>query len=101
MQLTKVRIKNLRCIEDSEICIRNFTSLIGPNNCGKSSFIRGIELLLNQLTPSPEEWRSGHADKEIEIEAEFAELQEWERTAPGVAGIVHDGKIRGYPKTLL
>jgi energy-coupling factor transporter ATP-binding protein EcfA2 len=94
MQLTYVRIKNLRCIKNSEIHIRNFTSLIGPNNCGKSSFLRGIELLLNQLAPSPEEWRSGYADEEIEIEAEFAELQEWERMAPGVAGIVHDGKIR-------
>lgn len=94
MQLTYVRIKNLRCIENSAIRIRNFTSLIGPNNCGKSSFIRGIELLLNQITPSAEEWRSGHANEELEVEAEFSELQAWERSAPGVAGIVHDGKIR-------
>lgn len=94
MQLTYVRIKNLRCIDNSEVRIRSFTSLIGPNNCGKSSFIRGIELLLNQLSPSPEEWRSGHTDEEIEIEAEFDDIREWERTAPGVAGVVHDGKIR-------
>jgi energy-coupling factor transporter ATP-binding protein EcfA2 len=101
MQLTRVRIKNLRCIEDSEIRVRNFTSLIGPNNCGKSSFIRGIELLLNQLAPAPEEWRAGHADREIEIEGEFSNIQDWERNMPGVAGIVHGGKIQLRMRAML
>lgn len=94
MKLTRVRIKNLRCIEDAEVKIRDFTSLIGPNNCGKSSFIRGIQVLLNQISPEPEEWRSGHADEEMIIEGDFEELEEWEISTPGVAGIVHNNMIR-------
>jgi putative ATP-dependent endonuclease of OLD family len=94
MKLTRIRVKNLRCIEDVEIHIRKFTSLIGPNNCGKSSVIRAIELLLNQVTPAPEEWRSGHRGGEIIIEADFDEIQEWERNTPGVAGIIHNNQIK-------
>jgi len=94
MQLTRIRVQNLRCIADSEVKIRDFTSLIGPNNCGKSSFIRGVELLLNQSTPSADEWRRGSEDQPLIVEGDFDSLAEWEANAPGVAGVVHEGKIR-------
>lgn len=94
MKLTRIRIQNLRCIEDAEIHIRDFTSLIGPNNCGKSSFIRGIDLLLSQQAPDVEEWRNGFTDQEIIIEGDFDDVQDWERAMPGVAGIVHGNRIQ-------
>ena len=94
MKLKSITVKNIRCIEDTTINIRDFTSFIGPNNCGKSSVLRAIEIFLNQQSPTIEEWRKGHKDKEMVIEGEFADLQEWEKVTPGVAGVVHADKIR-------
>jgi AAA15 family ATPase/GTPase len=94
MKLESIVIKNIRCIEDTTIDIRDYTSLIGPNNCGKSSVLRAIEILLGQQTPDIEEWRKGHRDMDLVIEGEFGDLQEWEKSTPGVAGTVHADKIR-------
>jgi predicted ATP-dependent endonuclease of OLD family len=94
MKLKSIKVKNIRCIEDTTINIRDFTSFIGPNNCGKSSVLRAIEIFLNQQSPSIEEWRKGHKDKEMIVEGEFSDLQEWEKATPGVAGVVYADKIR-------
>ena len=94
MKLRTLSVHNFRSIGDASINVRGFTSLIGPNNCGKSSFLRAIDIFLNQQSPSLEEWRKGHKDKPIVIEGEFDELQEWEKMTPGVAGIVYNNKIR-------
>lgn len=94
MKLVKIAVRNLRCIDEITISAGDFTSLIGPNNSGKSSMLRAIELLLNQETPDPEEWRDGNEDKEIQIEGEFYEIGDWEKNAPGVSSIVYDNRIR-------
>lgn len=41
-----------------------------------------------------EEWRKGHEAEPIVIEGEFDDLEDWERNAPGVSGLIYDGKIR-------
>lgn len=94
MRLARVRIENLRCIEILEVRPKRYTSLIGPNNAGKSTTLRAVELILNQETPELDEWRKGFEDKPIVIEVEFDELQEWERKSPGVAAHVFDDRIR-------
>jgi predicted ATP-dependent endonuclease of OLD family len=94
MNLTRVYIENLRCIETLEFFPKKYTSMIGPNNAGKSSALRALELFLNQEPPDLDEWRKGFEDKPIIIEAEFDSLQDWERKAPGVAAHVFDNKIR-------
>jgi hypothetical protein len=93
MKLKSISITNFRCIEQVQIDIRNFTSLIGPNNCGKSSAIRAIEIFLNQQSPDLEEWRKGHEAEPIVIECEFDDLQGWEKATQGVSGLVYDNKI--------
>lgn len=94
MRLTKIRIENLRCIENLEVHPKGYTSLIGPNNAGKSTTLRAVELILNQETPDLDEWRKGFEDKPIVIEVEFDDIQKWERKTPGVAAHVFDDKIR-------
>lgn len=94
MKISRLVVRNFRCIESFEIFPRTFTSLIGPNNAGKSSTLRAVEVLLNQITPDADEWRQGHEKEPIEIEAEFDDILEWERNKEGVSGLVHDGKIR-------
>lgn len=94
MKLKSISIANLRCIEKIEVDVRNFTSLIGPNNCGKSSAIRAVEIFLNQTTPELTEWRKGYENEPIVIECKFVDLQEWEKKEPGVAGVVYDNAIQ-------
>lgn len=94
MRLTRVRIENLRCIETLEVRPKHYTSLTGPNNAGKSTTLRAVELILNQETPELDEWRKGFEDKPLVIEVDFNELQEWERKSPGIAAHVFDDKIR-------
>jgi predicted ATP-dependent endonuclease of OLD family len=94
MKLRAISIQNFRCIEKVTVDIRDFTSFIGPNNCGKSSVLQAIHLLLNQHSPTIDEWRKGHKDKPIVIEAGFDKVEEWESAASAGAGLVYDGKIR-------
>jgi len=93
MNLTKLRITNLRAIASLEVDFKAFTSLIGPNNTGKSSIFRAIEILLNPETPDLSEWRRNHEDEPIEIVGYFDDIQEWERNSPGIAGLIHNGRI--------
>lgn len=93
MKLTSLSIKNLRAIETLDIVLGNFTSLIGPNNTGKTTILRAAEILLNQIKPDPSEWRYGHEDEPIVVIGEFTSLEDWERDTPGISGLIHDGKI--------
>lgn len=94
MKLTRIRVQNFRCIDTLEVYPRRYTSLIGPNNSGKSTLLRAIEIILNQETPEFDEWRKGGEDNPIIIEAEFDEIQEWERTTPGIAAHVYDNRVQ-------
>ncbi|MBW8017606.1 MAG: AAA family ATPase [Planctomycetes bacterium] len=94
MRLCRIAIKNFRCIEEAEISVYDYTSLIGPNNSGKSAVLRAVEVILNQLKLERDEWHQGHKDESIVIEADFEDLQEWERNRPGVSGLVYDDAIK-------
>ncbi|WP_416653879.1 AAA family ATPase [Bacillus amyloliquefaciens] len=94
INLSYLRVSNFRSIEKIEVDLFDFTSLIGPNNCGKSSIIRAIEILLNQSKPSIDEWRKGFENEEIIIEGVFNNILDWERDTSGIAGLVNDGKIK-------
>ncbi|MEC1733847.1 AAA family ATPase [Bacillus mojavensis] len=94
INLSYLSVSNFRSIEKIEVDLFDFTSLIGPNNCGKSSIIRAIEIFLNQSKPSIDEWRKGFENEEIIIEGVFDNILDWERDTPGVAGLVNDGKIK-------
>lgn len=94
MRLCRIAIRNFRCIESIEIRPLNYTTLIGPNNAGKSSVLRAIEIFLNQSVPELDEWRKGHETEPIEIEAEFDEILDWERNTSGASGLVHADRIK-------
>jgi predicted ATP-dependent endonuclease of OLD family len=108
MKLRNVRVSNFRSIENGSVNLENYTSFIGPNNSGKSSFIRAVEIFLNQITPAIEEFKDNGVEvlnvfgREVEvnkyhditIEGVFKEIEEWERSCPGVSGIIHEDKIQ-------
>lgn len=79
MKISHVIITNFRSIEKIEFKPRDLTTLIGPNNAGKSSVLRALEIFLNQQSPELDEWRSGHTAEPIVIEIEFSDVKEWEK----------------------
>jgi len=93
MQIEYVSIKNLRCIENTQFFPKNYTTLIGPNNGGKSSVLRAVELFLTNSSPELDEWRHGSEAEPIEIRIRFSELTDWERGQPGIASLVYNNKI--------
>ncbi|GAB3637504.1 AAA family ATPase [Hymenobacter arcticus] len=47
--LTSLRIQNFRSIRDASVKLGQVNLFIGPNNSGKSNFLKGIELLSHSL----------------------------------------------------
>lgn len=97
MRLNYIKIQNFRSIKECELYLRDFTSLIGPNNAGKSTVLYAIAYFLNNTKPDLEDWhkqdKNQPVDEPIIIEGRFEEIQEWERNVSGVAGIVQNNQI--------
>ena len=49
MRLSKVRVRNFRCIKDISVDLEDTTVLIGENNSGKTAFLEAIRICLSQL----------------------------------------------------
>ena len=48
ISISKVRIENFRSIENMELSLSMTNVLIGANNCGKSNFLKAINIALGQ-----------------------------------------------------
>lgn len=44
MKLTNVKIHNVRSIKDADICLSDYSILIGANNTGKSNIVSALRL---------------------------------------------------------
>lgn len=93
MKLAYIKIENFRGIDHLEISIKDYTTLIGPNNAGKSSILRAIYLLCRTTAPDLEEFKGQDHSKAIVIEGIFDDLADWERNQPGVSGMICDDKL--------
>ncbi|MBL0315063.1 MAG: AAA family ATPase [Flavobacteriales bacterium] len=93
MNLTKLKIINFRGIQEIEINISDFTTIIGQNNAGKSSVLRAIDLLCNNGTPELEEIPNREYGLQMEIIGTFENIQDWERNTPGVSGLISENRI--------
>ena len=51
MRLAKVSVSNYRRIPDFTVTMRENAVLLGPNDSGKSSFLRALHLVLGIATP--------------------------------------------------
>jgi putative ATP-dependent endonuclease of OLD family len=95
MRLSDLTIRNFRCITEIHISIYDFTTLIGPNNAGKSTVLRAIQLLLENQKPELDEWPAlAEPLRPIEIEATFTDIKDWERRKPGISGTIHNNQIQ-------
>lgn len=95
MRLSKILIDNFRSFSSFEMGVEDFTVIIGPNNVGKTSLLRALELLF--YPGSDATVRMGRddfrqADRSLVIEGIFSGLDQTDtqaffslRGSPGVA----------------
>jgi energy-coupling factor transporter ATP-binding protein EcfA2 len=80
MRLTKIRIRNYRCLRDVEFFLGDLTGLIGINGSGKSAVLRAIAAFYEQGDlPWPEDWYAGDTENELEVALTFGDLAPNER----------------------
>lgn len=100
MKLNSLKISGFKRLKTVEVLFGDATFLIGQNNCGKSSVLKAIEILLSakkQLTSQDyhsvldEETNEVKVDNTtIVLEAEFRNLPEEARTWRGFKGRIFD-----------
>jgi putative ATP-dependent endonuclease of OLD family len=77
MIIQSVHIQNFRSVMDETMSFANLTALVGSNGCGKSTFLRGLEVF---YAPSPrvgvDDFYNRDAGKEIVIGVTFSGLSE-------------------------
>jgi len=55
--LTSIRIQNFRSIRDAEVKLGQVNLFIGPNNSGKSNFLKGIEIVTDIIGEYPADFQ--------------------------------------------
>lgn len=73
MKITKVNIQNFRSIKELELTPASYTSLVGPNNAGKSNIIGAILFFYDEIKIKPSDFHctSENTCSEINVEIEF------------------------------
>ena len=72
MPITRIRVKGFRSIEDSgPLELGRVTLVLGPNNSGKSSLLRGLYLLQVGSMFEIDDFRIGHADGQVMVAVEL------------------------------
>lgn len=95
MKLKKLIIKNFRGIGFAEIDIENFTTLVGPNNIGKSTILNAIHMVLDNKKPKLEDWPSQKASENImEIICEFSDIEGWEKRKSSISTLLHNDLLK-------
>lgn len=89
MKLTRAWIRSYRCLREVELEFDDYTVLIGPNGSGKSSVLYALDWFFNGGDMNEEDvWRPVSGGEEgpsrIEVEVEFADLDEQDRDVLGM-----------------
>lgn len=95
MKIKKLTIENFRGIGSAVIDFENFTTLVGPNNIGKSTILNAIHMVLDNKKPKLEDWPSQKpSDSEMHITCEFNNLEDWEKSKPAISKLLHDDMLK-------
>lgn len=71
--LTRLRVKNFRCLEDIDVPLGRLVAFVGPNGSGKTTILRAIELVLGDTWPSlrsfriPQDFTNFDTSRDLEI----------------------------------
>ncbi|GBD01743.1 DNA replication and repair protein RecF [bacterium HR18] len=75
--LTRLTVKNFRCLENVEVPLGPLIAFVGPNGVGKTTFLRAIELVLGDTWPSlrsfriPQDFTNFDTSRDLEICVSF------------------------------
>jgi putative ATP-dependent endonuclease of OLD family len=95
MKIKKLYIQNFRGIGFAEIDIESYTTLVGPNNIGKSTILHAIHLLLDNKKPKIEDWPGqAESDEIMEIICDFSELEDWEKKKPAISRLLYGDMLK-------
>lgn len=95
MKLERLIIRNFRGIGFAEIDFEDFTTLVGPNNIGKSTILNAIHLVLDNKKPKLEDWPGQKpSDQLMEIQCIFGNLEEWEKRKPAISQLLDGDKLK-------
>lgn len=97
MRLSQIQFSNFRCFKDDVIIFNNYTSLVGPNNCGKSTALRALNIFFDSATKTGaitnEDFYIGAPiEAELSIKFEFTEVNG--EAAKALAHYVRNGKVQ-------
>ena len=93
MQISNVYIRNFRAINELSIDLYSLSSLIGANNCGKSTIFKAIDLFFEAGGKiGIDDFHRNNTAEPIEVSIIFSNLTEDERREFGSA--VLDGKLQ-------
>lgn len=73
--LTSLRIQNFRSIRDATVKLGQVNLFIGPNNSGKSNFLKGIEVAAAVFSNRPSSGRQGRDNLPKRLQGVAAELE--------------------------
>ena len=74
----KVRVKDFQSIKDAQVSVEGFTVITGPNNSGKSAFMRAVKGVFTNAAPGPLV-RKGSPYLSVEIEFDNGDTVLWEK----------------------
>ncbi|WFB50561.1 ATP-dependent nuclease [Vibrio coralliilyticus] len=95
MKIRKVEIENFRGIARAVIDLNNFTTLVGPNNIGKSTILAALNLVLDNKKPKVEDWpNQTQSDNEMVITCTFSDLEDWERGKPAISKLLNGDELK-------
>jgi putative ATP-dependent endonuclease of OLD family len=77
MRVRNISLRNYRCVRDATLELGNFTSMVGPNGVGKSTFLRALELFYD---PSPkvvlDDFFAGDGANELTVTITYCALSD-------------------------
>ncbi len=80
MIIEQIKVENFRCIREETLIFSKQTALVGPNGCGKSSFLRAIELFYELSSKiNKEDFFNRNTDVPITISVTYCNLTQEER----------------------
>ena len=86
MRIESIRIVNLRAFADETIYMNKYTTIVGPNGCGKSTILCALNIFFREVDGSPtnlaqldaEDFHRKNTQLPIEITLTFCELTDTE-----------------------